>query len=61
MYESAIMKPITLFANLKISFKMGTKKRAMKKMSHVQHSEMGRQPEEVEGDTQNSIGNCHCC
>lgn len=31
MYESAIMKPITLFANLKISFKMGTKKHAMKK------------------------------
>ena len=41
MYENAIMKPITLFANLKISFKMGTEKPAMKKMRCMQHSEMG--------------------
>lgn len=35
------MTPITLYANLKIHFKMGTEKPAVKKMRHVQHSEMG--------------------
>lgn len=62
-----MMKPVTLHAILKINFKMGTEKPAMKKLRHVWHSVAGTQLEEAgvgvggtagrggEGDTANTV------
>lgn len=44
-----MMKPVTLHATLKINFKMGTEKPAMKKLRHVWHFVAGTQLEEAGG------------